>query len=77
MKGPDSKAVANHFVITATKMQLALKPKLVKQHSSRYLCLCSTEERKSNRFGATWYVKDDRIVSFVDYPMKTLGFKAV
>jgi len=39
------------------------------QHSSKYLLLCSTEERNSYRFGTTWgWVNDDRILIFLGEP---------
>ncbi len=35
------------------------------QHSSKYLLLCSAEERKSYRFGTLGSVNDDRVFFFM------------
>ncbi len=45
------------------------------QHSSKYLHLCSTEERNSDRFGTAWeWVDDDKIFIFGELSLQTAWF---
>ncbi len=42
------------------------------QHSSKYLLLCSKEERNSYRFGTMWgWVSDDNLDFWLNYAFKT------